>query len=86
MKLGPGKDESQMAATEIAIHDLQIVNSDLGFALGMASMEMREAVIVEEHDDGDPEEATDRRHMTSRRQKAMFSPASVLLAGARRVR
>lgn len=23
---------------------------------------MREAVIVEEHDDGDPEEAADRRH------------------------
>jgi len=25
-------------------------------------MEVREAVIVEEHDDGNPEEAADRRH------------------------
>jgi hypothetical protein len=28
----------------------------------MASMEVREAVIVEEHDDGYPKEAADRRH------------------------
>jgi hypothetical protein len=28
----------------------------------MASMEMREAVISEEHDDGHPKEAANRRH------------------------
>lgn len=63
MELCPGEDESQLAATEVAVHDLEVVDSDLGFSFGMASMEMREAVIVEEHDDGDSEEAADRRHI-----------------------
>jgi hypothetical protein len=62
MKLCSGKDESQLSTTEVAVHDLQIVDSDLGFSFRMASMEVREAVIVEEHDDGDPKEAADRRH------------------------
>jgi len=51
-----------LATTEVAVHDLEVVDSDLGFSFGMASMEVREAVIVEEHDDGDSKEAADRRH------------------------
>src|SRR5215218_5003486 len=62
MALCPGEDESQLAASEVADHALQIVDSHLFFSFGMASMEVREAVIVEEHDDGYPEEAADRRH------------------------
>lgn len=34
----------------------------LGFTFGVAGMEVREAVIIEEHDDGDSKEAADRRH------------------------
>jgi hypothetical protein len=48
MKLSPSEDESQLPATQIAIHDLQVVESNLGFSFGMAGMEVREAVIVEE--------------------------------------
>lgn len=62
MELRPGEDESQLAATEVAVHDLEVVDSDLGFSFGMASMEVGEAVIIEEHDDGNPEEAADRGH------------------------
>lgn len=62
MELCPGENESQLPATEVAVHDLKVVDSDLGFSFGVASMEVREAVIVEEHDDGDPKEAADRRH------------------------
>jgi hypothetical protein len=62
MELCPGEDESQLATAEVAVHDLEVVDSDLGFSFGMASMEVREAVIVEEHDDGDSKEAADRRH------------------------
>jgi len=62
MELCPGEDESQLAATESAVHDLKVVDSHFGFAFGMASMEVGEAVIVEEHDDGYPKEAADRRH------------------------
>jgi hypothetical protein len=62
VELCPGEDESQLAATEVAVHHLQVVDSDLGFSFRMASMEVGEAVIVEEHDDGDPKEAADRWH------------------------
>jgi hypothetical protein len=61
MELCPGEHESQLAATESAVHDFKVVDPHLGFSFGMASMEVREAVIVEEHDDGYPEEAADRR-------------------------
>lgn len=47
MELCPGEDESQLAATEAAVHDLQVVDPHLGFSFGMASMEVREAVIVQ---------------------------------------
>jgi hypothetical protein len=63
MELCPSEDESQLATTEVAVHDLQVVDPDLGFSFRMTSMEMREAVIIEEHDDGDPEEAADRGHV-----------------------
>jgi hypothetical protein len=62
MKLRPSKDESELPAAHIAVHDLEVVDLNLGFSFGMASMEVREAVIVKEHDDGDPEEAADRWH------------------------
>jgi hypothetical protein len=62
MELCPSEDESQLTTTEVAVHDLQVVDPDLGFSFPMASMEMRKAVVVEEHDDGDPKEAADRRH------------------------
>jgi pimeloyl-ACP methyl ester carboxylesterase len=71
MELCPGEDESQLAATEGAVDDLQIVDSHLGFSFGMASMEVREAVIVEEHDDGYPKEAADRRHASAAGEEDM---------------
>ena len=46
---------AQLTTTEVAVHDLEVVDADLRFAFGMASMEMREAVVVEEHRDRDPE-------------------------------
>lgn len=54
MELCPGEDETELPASKGAVHHLEIVDPDLGFAFGVAGMEMREAVIVEEHDDGDP--------------------------------
>jgi len=62
MKLCPSEDEAQLSATEVAVNHLEIVDADLGFAFGVSGMEMREAVIVEEHRDRDPEEAADSRH------------------------
>jgi hypothetical protein len=41
MELRPGEDESQLAATEVAVHDLEVVDSDLGFSFRMSSVEMR---------------------------------------------
>jgi hypothetical protein len=41
MELCPGEDESQLAAIEAAVHDLQVVDPYLGFSFGMASMEVR---------------------------------------------
>lgn len=64
MKLSPGEDESELSSSEIAIDDLKVVDADLGFSFGVTRMEMREAMIIEEHRDRDPEEATDRRHGT----------------------
>jgi hypothetical protein len=46
----------------------------LAFSFGMARMEMREAVIVEEHRNRDPEEAADRRHV------AIMPPAPAVRA------
>jgi hypothetical protein len=62
MELRPSQDESQLPTAEGAVHDLHIVDSDLGFALRMTSMEVRKTMVVEEHDDGDPKETADRRH------------------------
>ncbi len=62
MKLGPGKNEAELPATEVAVDDLEVVDPDLGFAFCVARMEMRKAMIVEEHRDRDPEEAAYRRH------------------------
>jgi hypothetical protein len=62
MELRPGEDEAQLPTAEAAVDDLEIVDPDLCFAFGVAGVEMREAVIVEEHRDRDPKEAADRRH------------------------
>lgn len=51
MKLSPREDEPKLTAIEVAVHDLQVVDPDLGFSFGMAGVEVWEAVIVEEHDD-----------------------------------
>jgi hypothetical protein len=62
MKLGPGENEAELPATQVAVDDLEVVDPDLGFAFGMARMEMGEAMIVEEHRDRDPKEAAYGRH------------------------
>jgi hypothetical protein len=62
MELSPGEDEAELPATQAAIDDLEVVDPDLGFAFGVARVEMWEAMIIEEHRDGDPEEAAYRRH------------------------
>jgi hypothetical protein len=62
MKLGPGEDEAELPATEVAVDYLEVVDPDLGFVFSVTGMEMREAAIVEEHRDRDPEEAAYRRH------------------------
>jgi hypothetical protein len=62
MKLSPGEDESELSSSEIAIDDLKVVDADLGFSFGVTRVEMREAMVIEEHRDRDPEEAAYRRH------------------------
>ena len=62
MELGPCENEAELPATQAAVNDLEVVDPDLGFAFSVTGMEMREAVIVEEHRDRDPEEAAYRRH------------------------
>jgi hypothetical protein len=62
MKLGPGENEAELPATQVAVDDLEVVDPDLGFAFGMTRVEMWEAMIIEEHRDRDPEEAAYRRH------------------------
>lgn len=62
MELGPREYEAELAAAEVAVDHLKVVDPDLGFAFSVARMEVREAVIVEEHRDRNPEEAADRGH------------------------
>jgi hypothetical protein len=47
MKLCPGEDEAELSSAQAAVDDLEVVDSDLGFAFGVTCMEMREAMIVE---------------------------------------
>jgi hypothetical protein len=54
MKLGPGENEAELPATQVAVDDLEVVDPDFGFAFGMARVEMWEAMIIEEHRDRDP--------------------------------
>lgn len=51
-----------MASREAAVDDLEVVDTDLGLAFGMASVEVRMPMVVEEHRDHDTEEAADGRH------------------------
>lgn len=69
VKLGPGEHEPQLAASEIAFDHVDLVNSDLGGAVRMPSVEMRVAVIVEIHRDRDPKEAADRGHAVDVRER-----------------
>jgi hypothetical protein len=62
MELSPSEDEAELSAAKVAVDDLEIVDADLRFSFGMAGVEMREAMIVEEHCDRNPEEAAYRRH------------------------
>lgn len=62
MQLGPRQHESDLASVEVAVDDLDLVDPDLRFVAGVARVEMRVSVIVKEHRDHDPVEATDRRH------------------------
>jgi hypothetical protein len=62
MELGPCENEAELPPTQVAVDDLEVVDPDLGFAFSVTRMEMREAVIIEEHCDRDPEEAAYRRH------------------------
>jgi hypothetical protein len=78
VKLGPGEDEAELSATEVTVDYLEVVDPDLGFAFSVTGMEVREAMIIEEHRDRDPEEAAYRRH------ESIMAPApAVVLLGLR---
>lgn len=62
MQLGPRQDEPQLPDLEVAFDDPDLVDPDLRLPVGMASVEVRIAVIVVAHRDHDPEEAANRRH------------------------
>ncbi len=62
MKLRPGQHEPELPAGKRAVDHFEIVDANLGLAVGVASMEVGKSVVIEEHRDGDAEEATDRRH------------------------
>lgn len=64
MQLGPRQHEPQLSDVEVAFDDLDLVDPDLRLPVGMASVEVRMAVIVVIHSDHDPEEAANRRHAT----------------------
>jgi hypothetical protein len=62
VELSPSEDEAELAAAQVAVDHLEIVDADLRFSFSMAGMEMREAMVVEEHRDRDPIEAANRWH------------------------
>jgi hypothetical protein len=39
MELRPGEDEAELAAAEVVVDHLEVVDSDLGFVLGMPRAE-----------------------------------------------
>lgn len=71
----PGEHEAQLPPAEVAVDDFEVVDADLRFSFGMAGVEMREAVIVKEHRDRDPEEATDCRHRPIMARAAAARPS-----------
>ncbi|MGA8744592.1 MAG: hypothetical protein WB507_01860 [Solirubrobacterales bacterium] len=46
VELCPRQDETQLAARQAALDHLQLIDTNLGLALGMAGMEMRVAMVV----------------------------------------
>src|SRR5262245_25448914 len=78
MKLGPGEDEAKLEPTEVALDHFEIVDPDLGYAVWVPRMEVREAVILEEHANGDPEETADRGHAAMSGPRDRFAPQSPL--------
>ena len=56
------RGQAQLTAAEAAVDHLKVVDADLRFSFGMARVEVRKAVIVEEHCDRDPKEAAYRWH------------------------
>jgi hypothetical protein len=77
MELGPSKYESQLPSPQAVVDDFQIVDAHLGFTVGVKGMEVREAVIVEEHSDCDPMETADRWHAPLRRYRRRFTPVAL---------
>jgi alpha-D-ribose 1-methylphosphonate 5-triphosphate synthase subunit PhnI len=76
MELRPGQNKSQLAATKVAVDQLKVVNANLGFTVGVAGVEVREAVLIEVHRDRDSEKAAYARH----RGDPLISSGSVLRA------
>jgi hypothetical protein len=62
VQLSPGKHEAQLPPPEAAVDHLERVDSNLRGSIGVASVEVRRAVVIEVHRDHDPEEAADCRH------------------------
>lgn len=62
MQFRPREDEPELPPAERAVHDLEGVDADLGLAVDVPCVEVREPVIVEVHRDDDPQEAADGRH------------------------
>lgn len=75
MQLSPCQHEPKLATRQRALDDLKRVDTNLCAALRVTGVEVRGAVIVEEHCDRDPEEATNCRHprdAASRRGRASY--------------
>lgn len=86
MKLCPREHEAQLAAGEGVVDDFEIVDADLGFARGVAGMEVRIPVVVEEHRDHDSEEAADRRHAAIMRLRPDGTSIELPVGGAGKTR
>jgi hypothetical protein len=80
MQLRPRQNEAKLPPIEGALDHFELVDAHLRLALGVARVEVRIAVVIEEHRDRDPEEAADRRHRQPSWRPARRTPRSVLVA------
>lgn len=85
MQLCPCQREPKLATRQRALDDFERVDPDLCAALRVTGMEVRGAVIVEEHCDRDPEEATDCRHHRDAASRCGRDSYLVVVAYAARV-